>query len=80
MHTRGQGCIYEIYQHSVKKEAHRDWIWISEGVCLNEKNRKNRKSLLHEVAFAGTFRSSTDHNAGSFPESNGSQNGLNCEV
>ena len=46
MHTRGQGCIYEIYQYSVKKYGGtRGWICISGGVCLYEKQGKNRKGF-----------------------------------
>ena len=68
MHTRGQGCIYEIYQYSVKKYGGtRGWICISGGVCLYEKQRKTGKAfrikwlLLALVAAALIFVPAASH-------------------
>ena len=58
MHTRGQGCIYEIYQYSVKKstEAPGDgYVFQEEFIYM-----KNRDKM----AFAGTCGSCTDLCAG----------------
>ena len=65
MHTRGQGCIYEIYQYSVKStEAPGDGYVFQEEFIYIEKQRKNRKGLSDKMAFAGTCGSCTDLCAG----------------
>lgn len=45
-----------------------------------KKTERTGKAFYMKWLLLALFCSSTDHNAGSFPESIGSQNGLYCEV